>query len=140
MNKDDTLDKTDNFKTVYDRYEAKLDEENDLVNNRVNWLLATQTILFAAIKIGKENTSVEVLNAIRVVGFCSSIALLCSIFAACASFKQYRNQLLEKYEGVGDSIEKIDYPQLTRRICHLYAGDFGSLALPAIFAIGWLII
>jgi hypothetical protein len=134
------MNKEDNFKAVYDRYGAQLDKEDGLVNSRVNWLLATQTILFAAIKIGKENASPEILKAIRVVGFCSSIALLCAIFAACASFKRYRSQLLEKYEEVKDIIPRIDYPQLGRRMCILYAGDFGCLALPIIFAIGWLII
>ncbi len=133
------MNKDDNFKAVYERYGAQLDKEDGWVNSRVNWLLATQTILFAAIKIGN-GAPPEVLKAIRVVGFYSSIALLCSIFAACASFKRYRSQLLKKHKEVEDIVPMIDYPQLGRRMCILYAGDFGSLALPIIFAIGWLII
>jgi hypothetical protein len=146
MAKDDTVkDEIGDFEKVYKRYGAQLDKEDNLINNRVGWLLATQTILFAAVKFGDGNAPPDVLHAIKIVGFYSSIAILFSVFAACLSFVIYRRRLHKKYKVVRssinkDSIKKIDYPQLGRNFGIICAGHLASIALPVIFAAGWLLV
>jgi hypothetical protein len=127
----------DNFQDVYNRYEAQLQNEDDLTNNRVKWLLGTQTLLFAAIKVGNSNSNPKVLEAIRFVGFASSIAIGVSILAATLCFAEHRKKLIDKFESVKNEIRRIDYPQIDRCKYILFMGDVAGIALPITFALGW---
>ena len=131
------------FLSVYDRYKTQLDKEDELINNRVKWLLGTQTILFAAIKVTSSRPASEILEAVSVVGLASSSAIGISTLAAILSFLKYRKNLLRKYESVKikigqtDSPQQIDYPQLNRSGVFLLIGHVAAITLPVIFVLGW---
>lgn len=105
---------TGDFTDIYERYEVQLQKEDELTNNRVKWLLGTQTILFAAIKVGNSNPNPKILEAVRFVGLASSIAIGISILASTLCFAKHRKRLIEKFESVRNGIRKTDYPQLDR--------------------------
>lgn len=137
---DTNADGSTDFKDVYERYEVQLQKEDDLTNNRVKWLLGTQTILFAAIKVGNGDFHPEIMRAVRFVGLASSIAIGVSILASTLCFAKHRKRLMTKYESVKDKIKRMDYPQLDRCRYILLMGDVAGIALPVIFACGWFFI
>ena len=108
-----TANKSETISTeVYCRYCSQMDKEDDLIDRRVNWLLTSQAILFAAVGLSGNDTAGIVLSVVPWVGFCSSLAIGVTVWAASFSFTQYRNRLKELCPPRND-LEQY-YPQLHR--------------------------
>lgn len=67
------------FQPEYGRYCRQIDNEDGLVNQRINWLLSSQSILFAALGLTGKGTPVSVLQAVPWVGLGSSLAIGVSV-------------------------------------------------------------
>ena len=59
---------------TYDRYCRQIDKEDDLINQRINWLLVSQSILFAALGISNR-TILDVTLEVALVGIGVSVGI-----------------------------------------------------------------
>ncbi len=126
------------FSDVYDRYRHELDKEDKLLNDRVTWLLVSQSILFAAVKLGENKVGEDKVIIIAILGCALSVIIWFSVLAAICSFLTYRSQLKES-RPKDDNSHKA-YPQLDRCLVIILFGFFAPFILPIIFFLAWLCI
>ena len=123
------------LKDIYARYCIEIDKEDRLINDRVNWLLVSQSILFAAIGFARERAFEIMEGVIPVVGCALSVAIWISVVAAIRSCMRYR-KLLEQ-----SSVSKIntdkEYPQLHRDPVNLWMGHLAPVTIPGVFIVAW---
>ncbi|RLB80723.1 MAG: hypothetical protein DRH17_11145 [Deltaproteobacteria bacterium] len=118
---------------AYRRYVKFFAKENDLVKNRLAWLFASQTLIFGAFQYGafiKQNILI-----IAVVGATSSFLLGLSIFAAVVSYFLAQRKLDNLVGEKG-----LNYPEVGRKRWVLFLGFLGSLGLPIMFSVCWLVV
>ncbi|MCH8119800.1 MAG: hypothetical protein IIC00_08745 [Planctomycetes bacterium] len=125
-----------NFSEVYKRYCHELDKEDKLLNDRVTWLLVSQSILFAAVKLGGNRVGEDKIIIIALLGCALSIIIWFSVLAAIYSFLTYRSKLID-YRPKDDNCRKA-YPQLDRCLVPILFGFFAPFTLPIIFFHAWL--
>jgi len=126
------------FTHTYQKYCKQLDKEDTLINNRVNWLLASQSLLFTALAIGETGAGAAFRGAIAsivpVFGFSSALLMWLSVLGAIRSFFRYR-YLLGSVCPVDDARR---YPQLHRDRCNIVLGHISPLLLPPLLIGVWL--
>ena len=127
MSKDSICTKT------YDRFCAQLDHEDELISNRINWLLASQSLLFGALKFGQGPDTVS--NVIICVGLFSSLIIGISTLAAVLAYRRYRKQLKNAFESANGA--KKCFPQLNRDPCIMCMGFLSAIFLPLLFTLAW---
>jgi hypothetical protein len=110
-----------------------LDNENELIDNRINWLLASQALLFAAVTVGGKADGVS--RIIALVGFFSSVAIFISTLAAISSSYECREHLRKRCKAEGDA--KWCY-ELRKDRSIIGRGFFAPRILPLIFAGAWI--
>ena len=134
MSVTDTANESDAVSTAaYDRYCSQIDKEDELIDRRVNWLLTSQSILFAAVGLtGNE----IVLSVVPWVGLCSSFAIGVTVLAALLSFTRYRNMLKELCRPKNDPEHY--FPQLHRKEWIIMLGLLPSLIVPLMFSAAWI--
>ena len=120
----------------YGRYCSQIDKEDELIDRRVNWLLTSQSILFAAIGLGGKGMAGIVLSVVPWVGLCSSFAIGITIWAASLSLTRYRNRLEELCPRRNDP--KQYFPQLHRKEWIIMLGLIPSSIVPLIFSAAWI--
>ena len=125
-----------NFSEVYARYCHELDKEDKLLNDRVTWLLVSQSILFAAVKLGGNRVGENIVTIIATVGCALSVIIWFSVLAAICSFLTYRSELKKSYPE-DDNCRKA-YPQLDRCLVLILFGFFAPFTLPIMFFYAWL--
>ncbi len=124
------------FSEVYERYCHELDKEDKLLNDRVTWLLVSQSILFAAVKLGGNRVGEDKVIIIAILGCALSVILWFSVLAAICSFLKYRSKLKDSYPE-DDNCRKA-YPQLDRCLVLILFGFIAPFTLPIIFFHAWL--
>ena len=129
-----------NFSANYEKYCGLMDKEDDLINNRVNWLLASQSILFAALAIGQgaldEPLGETIIKVVTVLGLSSSLVIWVSVMGAVRSFCRYRYLLLQVCPKAEDTDH--EYPQLHRSQSNIILGFISPVAIPLLIAGAWL--
>ena len=63
LNRQDSVNAI-NISEKYDRYCRELDKEDKLLNDRVTWLLVSQSILFAAVRLGGQDPGGNIVEII----------------------------------------------------------------------------
>ena len=121
---------------VYERFCRELDKEDELLKDRVNWLLISQAILFAAVGFSSDGAGAGIAQVVPWVGIALALAIWLSIWAAISSYSRYRTELDALRELAGDLAA--EYPQLNRSQQHLSLGFIAPLLLPPIFLAAWL--
>ena len=122
----------------YYRYCHQIDKEDGLIDQRVNWLLASQSILFAAVGISDGGSVKGIIKVIPFVGIGCSIGIGFSILAAVRSIKRYREILQKKCPSDQDLLWC--YPQLHRDPQNLSLGLISPMAIPVIFYLAWIVV
>ncbi len=112
----------------YKRYTECFKKENDLINNRITWLLTTQTFLFAALEYVKATKKLEFV--VSIVGLFSSIGFLLCILAAIIAYFRF-------YYKAPNELKKEDFPETNRNIFILIMGFIGPVLTPIILIWGW---
>jgi hypothetical protein len=130
---DKESENTTSFPPVYDRYCRQIDKEDELVNQRINWLLSSQSILFAAIGLTGHDAVSQV---VPWVGLGSSLAIGLSVWGALISLDRYRKVLFERLQSGTDLLWH--YPQLHRKPGNLKLGNFSAIAVPLLFCVAWI--
>lgn len=119
----------------YERYCSQIDKEDELIDRRVNWLLTSQSILFAAVGLSGNEMAGIVLSVVPLVGLCSSLAIGFTIWAASLTLTRYRNRLMELCPPRNDP--KQYFPQLHRKEWSIMLGLLPSSIVPLIFSVAW---
>lgn len=137
MSETDTANKSEPVSTAgYSRYCSQIDKEDELIDRRVNWLLTSQSILFAAVGLSGNETAGIVLSVVPWVGLWSSFAIGVTIWAASLSLTQYRNNLKKLCDPKKDPDQY--YPQLHRREWIIVSGLLPSSIVPLMFSAAWI--
>ena len=123
---------------VYRLYSENLDKEDNLINQRINWLLGSQTLLFAAyaVVIKEQNGDFyNIINVIQWIGFLSSFIIWLSTLAAiCAYFRFHKR--LKKALSPLKNIHAL-FPQLDRNRLVIFCGFIAPVILPIVFMAAW---
>ena len=127
-----------NLKDSYEYWREKWVHEDELINQRLNWLISSQTLLFAAyglaLQIGTNpsntsdevsNKTTEVISLIPYIGLYSSISILLSVLAAVIALFVLLNK----------SGKFKDYLQVT--LPTTLMGVAAGISLPLIFIFAW---
>jgi hypothetical protein len=120
------------YEKIYKRYTECFKKENDLINNRITWLLTTQAFLFAALEYVKNTPNLEFV--VSLVGLLSSGGFFLSILAAIISY--FRFYKIFPAELKAES-EKVNFPETNRRIWILILGFTGPILTPIVLIWGW---
>ena len=121
--------KPDKFK--YNVYHSEMKHEDNLINQRMNWLLVSQTLLFAALGQFIDKNKIATASLVKFVGLASSLIFLASMFSGVMSFWSYYSNLREL------KLDKESYPQLNRNKSLVITGLSAYLLLPLIFMFAW---
>ncbi len=137
MSGTDTANKSEAISTEgYRRYCSQIDKEDELINRRVNWLLTSQAILFAAVGLSGNEMAGIVLSVVPWVGLWSSLAIGVTVWAASLSFTRYRNKLMKLCPPRNDPEQY--YPQLHRNWWIVMSGLLPASIVPLIFSAAWI--
>ena len=137
MSEIDTANKSEALSSAgYDRYCRQIDKEDELIDRRINWLLTSQSILFAAVGLSGNEVAIIVLSVVPWVGLCSSFAIGVTVWAALLSITRYRNKL-KKLCPPRDDPEQY-YPQLHRKEGIIMLGILPSSIIPLMFSAAWI--
>ena len=126
------------FSDQYDRYCRQIDKEDGLVDQRINWLLLSQSILFAAIGVSGQEVAKITLRVIPLVGIVSSLIIGVSVLAALLSLLRYREILMKVCPPKEDS--DFSCPQLHRSRLNIGLGLVSPIALPILFCTAWILV
>lgn len=126
------------FPQKYERYCRELDKEDGLINDRVNWLLVSQSILFAAVGLAGEGPGRIIVKIVPWVGCALAVTIGLSVLAAIKSFWDYR-ALLKESRPQDPDLDRA-YPQLQRNTLNIWLGFVAPILLPVIFAVAWVFV
>ena len=136
MSGNDTLNKSEAVYTAgYERYCRQIDKEDELIDRRVNWLLTSQSILFAAVGLSGNEMAGIVMFVVPWVGLCSSFAIGVTVWAASLSLTRYRIKLKDLCPPRNDPEQY--YPQLHRKEWIIMSGLLPSSIIPLMFSVAW---
>ena len=120
----------------YNRFCRELDKEDKLLNDRVTWLLVSQSILFAAVRLGGQGPGGNIVEIIAKVGCALSVIIWLSVLGAIFSYLRYSFQLKKCCPPANDHNKA--YPQLHRSLLNIILGFIAPFVLPIIFFLAWL--
>ena len=123
---------------AYDRYCRQIDKEDSLIDQRLNWMLASQSLLFVALGISSQQIAGLMYLIIPIVGIGVSILVGVSVRAAVLSWQHYRENLEESCPQEYD--QKKHFPQLHREPKNLSHGFVSAKTLPCLFLGAWILI
>ena len=126
------------FKDAYDRYCRQIDKEDNLIDQRLNWMLASQSLLFGALAISDQKIAGLMHLIIPLVGLGISILVGSSVRAAVSSLQHYRDHLEEACSHEYD--KNLCFPELHREPKNLSHGLVSPKALPRLFSGAWVLI
>ena len=137
MTKESPAGESRSFAKVYGRYCRQLDKEDKLIDQRLTWLLASQSILFGAIGLSNPRVAEITLAVVPLVGIGTAVLIGASVRAAQTSFQNYRNTLLTVCSPEED--KERAFPQLHRNPTNIRLG-FLTIALPGVFLAAWILV
>jgi hypothetical protein len=126
---------------------GQIEHEDNLVSQRLSWLLASQSFLFTAYAItlngpiqshvrSFETRADMLLSLLTLVGVVSVLLIWISILAGVTAMKRLRNGL---HARVGDLLPEGLPPIQTTGIPFL-AGQLGPVLTPVIFIVVWMVL
>ena len=136
--KTSTLEEIVFSEKTYDRYCNQIDKEDNLIDQRLNWMLASQSLLFGALGISGQGIANLMYFIVPLVGIGMSILVGASVRAAVNSLEQYRENLIKACPEGYD--RNLCLPELHRDRKNLSGGLVSPRALPWLFLIAWLVV
>ena len=124
------------FTERYDRYCHLLDKEDGLVDQRIGWLLVSQSILFAALGLSSAGMSELLTKVVPWVGIGSATLIGLSVLAAVGTFLRLRKTMFDACPPSQDQDQS--FPQLHRHMPIIVLGFLAPLALPLTFCVAWI--
>ncbi|ODG99741.1 hypothetical protein A4S05_36660 [Nostoc sp. KVJ20] len=144
------------IEALYDRIRTKIEHEDNLVNQRIMWMITLQGFLFTAygFSLSAEASSLDVLNsnpeaykmfistvitlhqAMVAVGIGSSFAALVGVVAAHRAIRDDERTLRRVQKGLTSELKTILKSPIGRRITNIL-GIICSLAIPFLGGVVW---
>jgi hypothetical protein len=130
----------------YKLFRDQIEHEDDLINNRTNWLLAAQGLLFAAfgvlIKTSEGCSPVPskvklLMNVIPAVGIFVTIFTFLSVLGAVISMHDIKKDW--KKRGIDANLDA-NLPLLQCEGTPRLLGFIAPFSIPVIFIVAWLVI
>jgi hypothetical protein len=121
---------------AYERYCRQIDKEDELIHERVNWLLTSESILFAAVGLSGNSMAGVIRSVVPWTGLILSLTIGVTVWAASLSLSQYRHKLKEVCPS-GTDLDRC-YPQLHRKKWIILLGLVPSSIVPLIFGTAWI--
>jgi hypothetical protein len=126
---------------------SQIEHEDNLVSQRLSWMLASQSFLFTAYAITLngpsqshfkmfETSSTLLLNLLIVVGIVSALLIWASILAGVAAMAKLRRNF---HNTVADDLPA-GLPPIQSAGLAYRAGQFGPLLIPLLFTTVWLVL
>jgi hypothetical protein len=151
------------FTETYARYTSRMDAEDALIDQRMSWLLVSQSILFAALGLGSfagsdgatETTTFQ--QVIPWVGAAGALLQWISIMAAVLTELRDRRELIRHYEDrrselnlshdddagtlppIGQLLRGL-FPLVEPKSLRFYFGFAAPVCIPLVFLVGWSVI
>jgi len=126
------------FADTYDRYCSQIDKEDELIDKRVNWLLTSQSILFAAVGLSGAGITKLFLPAVSLVGLFTALTIGVSVWAASRTLLWYQKKLIQICPPEND--QNNIFPHLHREDKDLKIGLLPAKVVPFIFFFAWGVI
>jgi hypothetical protein len=123
---------------TYDRYCRQIDKEDNLIDQRLNWMIVSQSLLFGALGVSNQHIAGLMYLIIPLVGIGVSILVGTSVWAAVSSLQHYRVCLEEACPREDD--KNMCLPELHREAKNLSLGLVSPKALPWLFLVAWIVI
>jgi hypothetical protein len=131
----------------YRAVRSQIEHEDNLVAQRLSWLLASQSFLFTAYAItlngpvqshfkSFEASSALLMSLLGVVGIVSAVLIWVSILAGMAAMRKLRLDF-ERY--VGSDLPR-SLPPIQTRGLELRFGQLGPLLIPLLFIAVWTVL
>ncbi|MHC4396736.1 MAG: RipA family octameric membrane protein [Planctomycetota bacterium] len=120
--------------------------EDNLINNRTNWLLATQGLLFAAFGVVVDNVETVpaegklLMYVFPLVGIFLTVITFLSVLGAALAMKNIKADWEEQLKQMSVSEFKIDLPPVQCEGWPKRLGFAGPFLIPTIFAAAWITI
>ena len=112
-----------------------MQNENELINQRLSWLGTFQGLLFAALALGWNNPNVGIIRVICALGFAVAISIMTGTWRA--------NEAIDKLEKKWDDLKKaapdIEFVGVRSRGGYFWWVMPGYF-IPPVFAIAWAVI
>ena len=139
MNNEVTIEEERSFsQKAYDRYCRQIDKEDNLIDQRLNWMLVSQSLLFGALGVSNQRIAGFMYLIIPLVGIGVSILVGRSVWAAVLSLQHYRDHLKKACPDEYD--KNLCLPELHREPKNLSQGLESPKALPWLFLGAWILI
>ena len=122
----------------YKRYCRQLDKEDTLIDQRLNWMIASQSLLFAALGLTGNSLFSIISIIVPIVGLCVSYFVGSSVRAAVSSYDRYRDKLVIACPPSADI--EFHFPQLHRGPKDIRKGFKSALVLPWVFLAAWAVV
>ena len=122
----------------YKRYCRQLDKEDTLIDQRLNWMIASQSLLFAALGLTNNSLFSIISIVVPIVGLCVSYFVGISVRAAVSSYYKYSDKLVRACSPSADT--EFHFPQLHRDEKNIRRGFKSALVLPWVFLGAWVIV
>ena len=122
----------------YKRYCRQLDKEDTLIDQRLNWMIASQSILFAALGLTNNSLFSIISIVVPIVGLSVSCSVGISVRAAVSSYYKYRDRFVRACSPTADT--EFHFPQLHRDEKDIRRGFKSALVLPWVFFAAWVIV
>ncbi|MDJ0861854.1 MAG: hypothetical protein QNJ82_06410 [Gammaproteobacteria bacterium] len=122
---------------VYERYCREIDKEDSLIDQRLNWMLAAQALLFGALGVSGPGSLSPLHWVIPLVGIGVSYLVSASVKGAVDSLQHFREELERACPHDADKEHR--FPQLHRDPATLSRGLVSPKALPWLFFGAWLL-
>lgn len=113
---------------IYDRYKEFFKKENDLIKDRISWLLTTQAILFATLEYVKDD--IKLRTVILSIGLISSIGFFLCIWAAIFSY-------FRVYLNLPQTYRTDEFPETNNKTTILILGHSGPVLTTIALILGW---
>ena len=126
---------------------SQIEHEDNLVSQRLSWMLASQSFLFTAYAITLngpsqshfktfETRSTLLLNLLIVVGILSALLIWATILAGLSAMAKLRRNF---HNTVADDLPA-GLPPIQSTGLAYRAGQFGPLLIPLLFIAVWLVL
>ena len=121
---------TNDAAEITEKYQHRLEFEHELINHRITWLLASQSLLFTAFALApKQNSSYNFLRIIAIVGPVLAFFIAVTILASYLAKFNARKILTEKTRQ-----SKV---QVGVKTWITVMAGVAELALPIVFIVAW---
>ena len=123
---------------IYARARAKIDQEDNLITQRIGWLLSSQGFFFVALGLfaNSRSNSEEYQAVLAILGIAVSLGVLLAVINASHAISEIQEWWFDRTEGLDTS----DTPPLIGKPKGLADARFAFYGIPVVTIFVWLVV